>query len=486
LNGINIKQKKHKLFNGSGCNKKTKKHKNGSNCGTVKFISAFALIACMAFAAVFGFADFITPEKLTVFNADEINAGNFIIYSKSESQPENEGQIKSLSVSGVISNMFSFSALANSVSSVNSVNSLSSGGSKSPFYKSAGLFDNIISETPPEGDNIYTASLFGIIPIKKVQVNIFPQAMLIPGGMPFGVKFFTEGVIVVGLSDIETEKGTANPAKSAGVKTSDIITQINGISVNSVEEAAQIIETSKGDTLFLNVSRDGKNLELKLKPVYSVSESKYKSGIWLRDSTAGIGTVTFISPSNYAFGGLGHGICDVDTGNLMPLKKGTIVNANINSAVKGQPDLPGELKGKFKENIGTLLANTSNGIFGILNNMPVTPETATPLPIGLRSDLKEGKATIYATIDDTGVREFEIEIIKIYKNSSDSKNFLVKITDPKLLEITGGIVQGMSGSPIIQGGKLVGAITHVLVSDPTKGYGIFMDNMFSSMPDVLK
>jgi len=342
------------------------------------------------------------------------------------------------------------------------------------------------NENHAVNDGKYTANLFGFIPIKKVQVSIFHETSLIPGGMPFGVKFFTEGVIVVGLFDIETERGTANPAKSAGVKISDIVTQINGIFVNSVEEAAQIIKSSKGDMLFLNVLRNGKNMELKLKPVYSVYEDKYKSGIWFRDSTAGIGTVTFISPINFAFGGLGHGICDIDTGNLMPLKKGIIVNANIDSAVKGKPDLPGELKGKFKENMGTLLANTSNGIFGILNNVPVTPEDATPLPIGLRSDLKEGKATIYATVDDTGVREFEIEIIKIYKNSSDSKNFLVKITDPRLLEITGGIVQGMSGSPIIQNGKIIGAVNNVLVDDPTKGYGIFIENMFSLMPEFLK
>jgi len=335
-------------------------------------------------------------------------------------------------------------------------------------------------------DEIYTASLFGLIPIKQVQVNVFPETSLIPGGMPFGVKFFTDGVVVVGLSDIETEKGAANPAKSAGVKTSDIITRINGVDVNSVEEAAQIIESSKGGVLTLSVIREGKNLELKLKPVFSAAENKYKSGIWLRDSTAGIGTVTFITPSNYAFGGLGHGICDVDTGNLMPLKKGTIVDADIDNAIKGMPELPGELKGKFKENMGTLLANTNNGIFGILNNMPVTPEEATPLPVGLRSDIKEGKAAIYSTVDESGVREFEIEIIKIYKNSSDSKNFLIKITDSGLLEITGGIVQGMSGSPIIQNGKIIGAVTHVLVSDPAKGYGIFMENMFSSMPEVLK
>ena len=420
-----------------------KKAKNKTDSKSIKILSVFMTAVFILTAAVFGFADFITPEKITVFNINEIKKSNFIIY-------ENNSQSNSLNfIPELILNEFKF-------------------------------------PTVNKDDSRYTANLFGLIPIKKVQVNIFPQTSLIPGGMPFGVKFFTEGVIVVGLSDIETEKGTANPAKSAGIKTSDIITAINSITVNSVDEAAKIIESSGGNILSLSISRDGKNLEIKLKPVYSVSEGKFKSGIWLRDSTAGIGTITFILPSNYAFGGLGHGICDVDTGNLMPLKKGTIVNAVIDSTVKGKSDLPGELKGKFKENNGTLLSNTNNGIFGIFNNMPITPENAMPLPIGLRSDLKEGKASVYSTVDEKGVREFEIEIIKIYKNTNDSKNFLIKITDPELLEITGGIVQGMSGSPIIQNGKIIGAVTHVLVSDPTKGYGIFIENMFSSMPEVLK
>jgi len=475
LNGANIDNIYHLSEVSGECvnlNIKPKRKKiRQININTGKIISVFILSAFIFFAAVFGYADFITPETLTVFNENEINKNKFIVYSKSDG--------------GIFNFLQSFHSFDENTKPVGWF-----GINKPNKKENLADIDTAIDEIPSiddiSGGDIYTANLFGIIPIKKVQVNIFPQTALIPGGMPFGVKFFTEGVIVVGLSDIETEKGTANPAKSAGLKTSDIITEINGIAINSVEEAAKLIESSKGDTLYLNILRDGKNLELKLKPLYSISESKFKSGIWLRDSTAGIGTVTFITPNNYAFGGLGHGICDVDTGNLMPLKKGTIVNAIIDNSVKGKPDLPGELKGKFKENMGTLLANTQNGIFGILNTMPITPEEATPLPVGLRSELKEGKASMYSTVDENGVREFEIEIIKIYKNTNDSKNFLIKITDAELLEITGGIVQGMSGSPIIQNGKIIGAVTHVLVSDPSKGYGIFMENMFSSMPEVLK
>jgi stage IV sporulation protein B len=438
LNGINIKH-----------NKAKKGKKIRANPGAGRFLSVFMLSALIVLAAIFGLADFVTPEKITVFNLNElneINSGSFIAFSQ-PSQP---------------------SRFMQTLQNFNQ-----------NFNHSADL-------TEENGEDIFTANLFGIIPIKRVQINVFPQTSLIPGGMPFGVKFFTDGVIVVGVSDIETDKGSVNPAKNAGIKTSDIITAINGVAITSVAEAANIIESSKGANLTLSVVRDGRNLELRLRPAYSVTEGKYKSGIWLRDSTAGIGTVTFIIPSNYAFGGLGHGICDVDTGNLMPLKKGTIVNASIESAVKGKADFPGELKGKFKENMGTLLANTHSGIFGIFSNMPVSPENAPAMPVGLRSDIKEGPAVIYSTVDERGSREFEIEILKIYRNSSDTKNFLIKITDPELLEITGGIVQGMSGSPIIQDGKIVGAVTHVLVSDPTRGYGIFMENMFSSMPEVLK
>ena len=463
-------------------NIKHKKRDFNSNLNAAKIVSAFILSLFILTAGLFGIMDFITPNHVAAFNINDLNKNGVIIYSKTDY--------------GIL-DLFSFlSHSSNSANDSHNTESLKNDNAATAFNNSAlspyvssssAQTDNLsISNSNNNGESIYTAKLFGIIPIKKVQVSLFPETELIPGGMPFGVKFLTQGVIVVGLSDIETEKGTVNPAKNAGIKTSDIVTEINGVTVNSVEEATNIIEGSNGDTMDLTVTRDGKTYDLKLKPAFSVSDNKYKLGIWLRDSTAGIGTVTFINPSNNAFGGLGHGICDVDTGNLMPLRKGTIVDSVIDSVVKGKSELPGELKGKFKENMGTLLSNTQNGIFGILSNMPVSPEDATPIPIGLRSDVKEGRATIYCTIDGTGPQEYEIDILKIYKNSTDSKNFLIKITDPNLIEATGGIVQGMSGSPIMQNGKIIGAVTHVLVSDPTKGYGIFIDNMLSAMPEILK
>lgn len=481
------------------------------NLNPAKILSVFILTLFILTAGFFGIVDFTTPTHVTAFNITDLNKNGIIIYSDSDysvlddlfpffsNYPDNQNinnrnSLKKSNTAVNSANPSNFNYNAVSVSdNINNMNEPARAAKEVQETKEISEVKTINNNTDNTKNlyenSVYTAKLFGIIPIKKVQVSLFPETTLIPGGMPFGVKFFTEGVIVVGLSDIETEKGTLNPAKTAGIKTSDIITEINGVTVNSVEQAAKIIEASEGETIHLMIVRDGKTYELKLKPVFSVSEAKFKSGIWLRDSTAGIGTVTFINPANYSFGGLGHGICDIDTGNLMPLKKGTIVNSVIENVVKGKSELPGELKGKFKDNMGTLLANTQNGIFGILNhmgNVPVSPENTTPLPIGLRSDIKEGRAVIYSTVDEAGIKEFEVEIIKIYKNSTDSKNFMIKVTDERLIEITGGIVQGMSGSPIIQNGKIIGAVTHVLVSDPTKGYGIFIDNMLASMPEILK
>lgn len=439
----------------------------------------FALFSLIVIALFLGFVDFITPHTLTTFNIDNLNAGGLITYAKSD-EPSSSADIWDL---------------ISYVSAGNSSSVFSSSYSKLPAENKndGSIASNANLEKSAEsaknganGSSAYVAKLFGIFPVRKVDITVFTETHLIPGGIPFGVRFFTEGVIVVGTSDIETEKGVSNPAKNAGIKTADVIVAINGAPISTVDEISRLIEGSKGETISISVIREGKPYTLSLKPVMSDTEKKYKSGIWLRDTAAGIGTVTFINPENNAFGGLGHGICDVDTGTLMPLRRGTIVNASIDNVVRGKSEVPGELKGKFKDNSGTLLSNTNNGIFGILTNAQISPENATPLPIGLRSEIKEGKAVILSTVDNNGVREFEIEIIKIYKNSNDSKNFLVKITDPELIEITGGIVQGMSGSPVIQDGKIIGAVTHVLVSDPAKGYGIFIDNMLNSMPDTLR
>ncbi len=327
------------------------------------------------------------------------------------------------------------------------------------------------------------ASLFGSIPLKKLSIDMFSNIKLYPGGMPFGVKLYTEGVIIVGVSTVETENGNVNPNSENGLKVRDIITEINGKAVNTTDEVADAIENSEGKPILFKVKRDGQEIEVEISPVYSKADKLYKAGIWIRDSTAGIGTVTFIVPNDNTFGGLGHGICDVDTGELMPLRKGTVVDVTINGVTKGQVGVPGELKGSFSSGkIGSLIGNTLSGVYGVLSENLETNEVQ-PMEIGLRDDIKVGPASIYCTVNDK-LDSYSAEIIKISNKDSEQKNFVIKITDKRLLEATGGIVQGMSGSPVIQNNKIVGAVTHVLVNDPTKGYGIFIENMLKNMPEL--
>lgn len=335
-------------------------------------------------------------------------------------------------------------------------------------------------------DYTMTAKLFGLIPFKEVNVDVLPDIKLIPGGGVFGVKFFTKGIIVIGMSDIETDSGILAPASKAGLQVRDIITEVDGVVINTVEEMAEIVERGAGKSINVTFIRNGESRQTELTPVMSVSDKKYKTGLWVRDSTAGIGTITYYNPENSSFAGLGHGICDVDTGELMPLLRGTVVDIELTDVIRGKEGNPGELKGKFGVvKRGALIGNTSQGVYGFLDNSPVCGES-NALPIALKTDVTEGEAFIYANLDNEGIKKYKIEISKIYKNSDQTKNFVIKVSDTRLIEKTGGIIQGMSGSPIVQNNKLVGAVTHVLVNDPTKGYGIFIENMLKNMPEILQ
>ena len=302
-----------------------------------------------------------------------------------------------------------------------------------------------------------------------------------PGGMPFGVKFMTEGVTVVGFCDVEVDGKKVNPAASAGLKLRDVILRVNGEPLLSAAGLTEKIEGCGGKELVLCCRRNKEEVEIHLSPVYSKSESRYKTGIWVRDSGAGIGTVTFILPETGAFAGLGHGICDSDTGELVPMRRGTVSDVTISSVVKGVSGAPGELKGYFNPGkVGALLGNTSCGVWGVFSEQPEA--VAEPMKVGLRGEVQEGAAYILSTLDSNKTERYDIEISNINRDATGSKCFTVKITDPDLLAVSGGIVQGMSGSPIIQNGKLVGAVTHVLINDPTTGYGIFLENMLVNMP----
>lgn len=319
------------------------------------------------------------------------------------------------------------------------------------------------------------AKLFGI-PLKEVKVYTPEISEVYLGGDAIGVKFYMGGVIVVGLSSGKKE---LSAAEKAGLAVGDIITEAGGKKVETVEKMKEIIAESKGNPLEISYRRAGE------KKVTSLTAKKdgsgaYKAGMWIRDSTAGIGTVSYVMPDGI-FASLGHGITDIDTGVLMPLSRGSSVGIEINDAIKGKNNAPGELQGTFSAiKNGVLICNKPTGLYGSFEKKNY--ENRELIKLGTKSDVHVGKAEIVSTVSEKGPQKFDIEIAKIVRNSDKSKNFVIKVTDERLIEATGGIVQGMSGSPIIQDGKLVGAVTHVTVSDPEKGFGIFIENMLENTP----
>ena len=328
--------------------------------------------------------------------------------------------------------------------------------------------------------------LLGIIPIKTVNICEVDDPVLIPCGTPFGIKLITDGVIVVEVSSFEASNGIASPAYEAGIRTGDIIKTINGKKVESNEDIEKIISESNGSQMNFSIVRDGKITTLSVEPELCLTDNLYRIGLWVRDSSAGIGTLTFYNPETKIFAGLGHPVCDVDTGEILPLLKGEVVEVSINGIKKGKSGHPGELLGGFTTNssIGTLDMNSINGLYGHLSTEKFENQA---IPLGMRQEIKTGKAYIYTTVEGEKSQKYEITIEKInYDETQECKNMIIKVTDKQLLEKTGGIVQGMSGSPIIQNDKLVGAVTHVFVNNPTKGYAIFADTMYNTSFSVLK
>lgn len=331
----------------------------------------------------------------------------------------------------------------------------------------------------------YTASLklFGLFPVKDVAVKVVDATSVVPCGTPFGIKMFTDGVLVVGMSAVDTPTGSYNPAKSSGIKVGDVIVSINGETVSSTEQVAQRVEESGGKSLTFKIRRDNILFDVQFVPAKSVNENRWKAGLWVRDSSAGIGTLTFYSPSSQVFAGLGHPVCDVDTGETLPLSSGEIVPAKIYSVNRGVSGTPGELRGGFeKGTLGNLTVNGETGIYGTLSNLPTLSD---PVPVAMKQQVKSGSAQVLTTIDGTTPKLYDIRIDQVrYNDSSPTRNMVIVITDQELLDKTGGIVQGMSGSPILQDGKLIGAVTHVFVNDPTKGFAIFAENMLKTAETV--
>ncbi len=297
---------------------------------------------------------------------------------------------------------------------------------------------------------------------------------VVVGGCLFGVKLYTDGVPVVGLEGFETTSGRASPARDAGIKIKDVIKEINGKVMADSKAVTEAVGASKGKTLDVTVLRDGVEKHIDLEPKMS-RDGVYKIGVWLRDSAAGIGTVTYVDGRTLEFGGLGHGICDSQSLALMPMLRGVVSDVELSGIVKGQSGVPGEIKGSFKGGkTGALISNKQSGVYGIFTRLP--SELSEKMKIADSSEVVEGEATIRCAVSGK-VCDYKVKISKINTKSDNGKNFVIEVTDPALLNITGGIVQGMSGSPVMQNGKLIGAVTHVMINSPTTGYGILIENM---------
>lgn len=307
------------------------------------------------------------------------------------------------------------------------------------------------------------------------------EHMVIPMGKAVGIKLFSDGVVVVGLGQIETTQGTTTPAKDCGLQPGDIITHINSEEIDSIEDVMAVLCSMEDSQMTIRAIRDEGEIQLTIQAVQSAEDGTYKLGAWVRDSMGGIGTLTFYDPQTNTFGALGHGINDVDTLQQMPLLSGSILPAEVTAVTQGTCGTPGSLHGTFDTTVdlGTLTANTCHGIFGQMESQE-TLHLQDAIPVASGDEVTTGAATILSNIAGNDVVEYEVEITRRYATNDDGRDLLITITDPDLLAVTGGIVQGMSGSPIIQNGKLVGAITHVFVNDPTQGYGILMETMLET------
>ncbi len=311
--------------------------------------------------------------------------------------------------------------------------------------------------------------------------------IVIPGGNCIGVSLCSDGALVVSTADVTSADGSfSSPAEDAGIKPGDLIQKFNKEKINDVEDLENAIQNAKGKSSTVKIKRQTKEMDLLIKPKSSGKDNAFRIGAWVKDAASGIGTMTFYDPKTKTFAALGHGICDPETDNIMSIESGDILDATIVSVDKGEKGVPGELNGIFSDSdssIGKITHNCELGIFGQLDNSFVTD--TTPLPIANRDEIKTGPAYIRANTEGSKVEQFSIEITKILpKSISSQKNMIIKITDEKLLNKTGGIVQGMSGSPILQNGKIVGAVTHVFVNDPTRGYGIFIENMLAEAEKI--
>lgn len=341
------------------------------------------------------------------------------------------------------------------------------------------LSKKVTLKTAQESSYRMLVKLFGFLPIKEVELQVIQDQELIPVGTPIGIYVKTDGVLVVGTGEFKGLDGVSYSPCRYVLKSGDYVRCVNGISVTEKEEFIRLIKESGGKTVALTLERNGETMDVNVTPVKDVS-GEYKIGAWVRDNAQGVGTMTYID-SQGNFGALGHGINDVDTSTLMQMEDGTLYQTDIVDIKKGKDGNPGEMTGMIvysDENIlGAITSNSSKGIFGVCNDKALELGVQDALPIGLKQEIEKGPAQILCTVEDEA-RYYDVEITAVHLDRDNvNRGIELTVTDPELLAVTGGIVQGMSGSPIIQNGKIIGAVTHVLVQNSTKGYGIFIETM---------
>ena len=327
-------------------------------------------------------------------------------------------------------------------------------------------------------------SLMGVLPLKTVQANVIPRTEVVAGGIAVGVSMDTRGIMVLGTGYVNgIENKVYEPAKGI-LQAGDMILEAEGKTLKNKEDLMYAVEQNGEKPMDFLVDRNGIQQTVAITPVFSQEDNSCKIGIWVRDSTQGIGTITYFNPETNSFGALGHGVYDVDTQELMQIKNGQITQSSIIDVKKGEKGEPGALTGNVGRDLvlGDIAINTEVGIYGTVEDGKQSYFTGKKLPIALQQDIKEGKASILSNIEGEEVKEYDVEIESVNRYSkNESKGMVIRITDEELLSKTGGIVQGMSGSPIIQNGKLVGAVTHVFVRDSTRGYGTFIENMLENV-----
>ena len=338
------------------------------------------------------------------------------------------------------------------------------------------------------GTRNISVKLFDTFNIKDIDVSVIERTKVIPIGQVSGLKLYTSGVLVVGMSEI---KGIDNqkykPYENSGIEEGDTIVEIENEEITDTDQLVKTVNSSNGEKITIKYLHNGNTLECSIIPA-KTSETEYKLGLWVRDSAAGIGTMTFYEPNTKKFAALGHGITDIDTGELINISNGEFITTQILSLVEGKDGNPGKLQGTINQQskIGTINKNSIFGIYGVVDDVSkIKIDTSKLMDVALRNEISLGKAQILCSIDGENVEKYDIQIEKIYINNDyDNKSMFVRVTDEKLIKKTGGIIQGMSGSPVIQNGKFIGAITNVLVNDPTKGYVVFGDIMIKEMRSV--